>query len=67
MTKQSIRYLSVDGVAETLDCSTKTVYRLTDAGVLRAYKLGPRARRYRLDEVLDAMEARAMPSIGEVA
>lgn len=65
--KPPIRYLGVTDVADTLGCSLKTVYRLTDSGVLKAYRLGSRTRRYRLDEVVAAMENRQMPTIGEVA
>ena len=44
-------------VAQYLNLSTKTVDRLTERGVIRAYPLGPRLLRYDLNEIDAALAA----------
>ena len=44
-------------VADYLNLSTKTVDRLTERGLIRAYPLGPRLLRYDLNEIDAALVA----------
>lgn len=48
-------WLSPKQAAEYLDVSESTIYRLTKAGKLKAYKIGG-LRRYRRDELDAALE-----------
>lgn len=49
--------LTVKDLAEALSVSTKTVYRWTAAGTVPFVKVGS-AKRYRLTDVLAALEAK---------
>ena len=53
------RLLTVDQLAEALNVSRKTVYRLIDSG-LPHYRVGAHVR-FRLPEVLDALHVPEVP------
>ena len=48
-------FVTAKVVAERLGMSASAVYAATRAGVLPAFRLGPRRLRYRLDEVMAAL------------
>ena len=50
------KLVPVGDVAEALDVSDRTVWRLVELGVIRAYKLH-RSVRFDLDEVFDDVKA----------
>lgn len=54
-------WLSPKQAAEYLDVSESTIYRLTRAGKLKAYKIGG-LRRYRRDELDAALEPVRVPA-----
>ena len=49
-SKQDNRLLTVDNVADRLQCSTKTVRRLISKGVLGFMRVGPTGRLVRIPE-----------------
>ena len=50
------RPLTRTEVADFLQISTRTVDRMCENGLLKYSKLGPRYIRFKIDDVLDAME-----------
>jgi len=48
-------FLTVGDLAELLRVSTRTVHRLKDAGVIRAYRITPYCIRFDQDEVLEQL------------
>jgi len=54
--KSTPKMLTRKEVADLLNVSTKTVSRLTEAGKLKIYKVGKRACRFSLEEVLAYVE-----------
>ena len=54
-TEQKAEYISKMDVALMLSCSTKTVERWTEKGILTAYEIGGLIR-YKKSEVLEALK-----------
>lgn len=60
MTEATEKYITVKEAAELLSVSTRSIYRMIEDGELTGYRVGRRATRLKLSEVLahpEPMEA----------
>jgi len=60
-TPDDFQFITADDLARKLGVTRQTVYRQVELGVLpRPYYIASRAARWRVDEVLQALEARRL-------
>lgn len=58
MNNEKKVFLTVADLAGLLSVSTRTIHRLKDAGIIRAYRITPYCIRFDRDEVLAQMRTR---------